>query len=211
MLKVSSIFVLFFITLGPIKTIVPFVALTADADTALCRKVAMRATLVSTTIVLTLCVVGPLILENWGVSFHAVALTGGLILVLLPLQMIMKPEEPPGGTTDRAADQIPTSMLISRLVIPAMITPPGIAAILALAVLSESNQQLWLIIMGLLILVMLVNLLTLLVARRLLAILTVAGLRVIGWVFAVLQASLGMQVMINALRRLAVLPLQSRQ
>lgn len=42
MLKLSSIFILLFITLGPIKTIVPFVQLTADADAALCRTVALR-------------------------------------------------------------------------------------------------------------------------------------------------------------------------
>jgi multiple antibiotic resistance protein len=55
MLKLSSIFILFFITLGPIKTIAPFVGLTAGADAALCRMVALRATLASTVIVLILC------------------------------------------------------------------------------------------------------------------------------------------------------------
>jgi hypothetical protein len=35
-------------------------------------------------------------------------------------------------------------MLILRLVIPTIATPPGIAAILALMVLSGENQQLWL-------------------------------------------------------------------
>jgi multiple antibiotic resistance protein len=58
---------------------------------------------------------------------------------------------------------------------------------------------------------MLVNLLTMLAARKLLAFVTIAGLRVISWVFAVLQASLGAQVMINSLRRLGALPMQSSQ
>ena len=207
MLKLSSIFILFFITLGPIKTIVPFVQLTADADVALCRTVALRATLASTVVVLILCLVGPLILENWGVSLPAVALTGGIILFLSSLQMMIKPSESPGNT-GAAPEALSASMLISRLVIPTIVTPPGIAAILALMVLSEGNQQLWLQIIGLLLLVMLVNLLTMLAARKLLAFLTVAGLRVIGWLFAVLQASLGAQVIINSLRRLGALPMQ---
>ena len=76
MLKLPSIFTLFFITLGPIKTIVPFVALTAGADAHLRRTVALRATLASTAVVLLLSIVGPLILHNWGVSLPAVALTG---------------------------------------------------------------------------------------------------------------------------------------
>jgi multiple antibiotic resistance protein len=207
MLKFSSIFILFFITLGPIKTIVPFVQLTAGADAALCRTVALRATLASTVVVLILCFVGPLILDNWGVSFPAVTLTGGIILFLLSLQMMMKPTESPSNT-GTVPETLSASMLISRLVIPTIVTPPGIVAILALMVLSEGNQQLWLQIMGLLLLVMLVNLLTMLTARKLLAFLTVAGLRVIGWLFAVLQASLGAQVIINSLRKLGALPMQ---
>lgn len=69
-------------------------------------------------------------------------------------------------------------MLISRLVIPTIVTPPGIVAILALMVLSEGNQQLWLQIMGLLLLVMLLNLLTMLIARKLLAFLTAIAISI---------------------------------
>jgi hypothetical protein len=44
MLKLSSIFLLLFITLGPIKTIVPFVQLTAGSEPATLRTAALRAT-----------------------------------------------------------------------------------------------------------------------------------------------------------------------
>jgi multiple antibiotic resistance protein len=206
MLKLSSIFILFFITLGPIKTLVPFVQLTSDADTAFCRMVALRASLTSTAIVVSVAVFGPLILINWGVSFDAVALTGGIILFLLPLQIIMP--SPKLAEQGRAEpEKLSTSTLISRLVIPTIVTPPGIAAILALAVLSVGNLQLWLTIIVLLLLVMLLNLLIMLSARKLVAFLTVAGLHVIGWIFAVLQASIGIQVIINSLRRLKALPM----
>lgn len=208
MLKLPSIFVLFFITLGPIKTIVPFVELTAAADAHLRRAVALKATLASTAVVLLLSIVGPLILHNWGVSLPAVALTGGIILFLGSLQVIMNPTESLAkGITE--SETLSASMLISRLVIPTIVTPPGIAAILALMVLSvEKQQQLSLQIIGILLFVMFVNLLTMLTARKLLSLLTVAGLRVIGWVFAVLQASLSIQIIIHFLRKLAALPIQ---
>ncbi|WP_013325264.1 MarC family protein [Gloeothece verrucosa] len=207
MLKLSSIFILLFITLGPLKTIIPFVELTAHSDEKLCRRVALRATFASTLVVLILGLLGPLILENWGVSLPAVSITGGIILFVGSLQVMMKPSES-SGNKGVAPETLSTSMLISRLVIPTIVTPPGIAAILALMVLSEKNQQLWLQIIGLLLLVMFLNLLIMLTARKLLAFLTVAGLRVIAWVFAVLQASLGAQVIINALRKLGALPIQ---
>jgi multiple antibiotic resistance protein len=133
-----------------------------------------------------------------------------MILFLLSLQVMIQPTESPGNS-GAAPETLSAAMLISRLVIPTIVTPPGIAAILAFTVLSEGNHQLWLQLMGLLVLVMLVNLLTMLAARKLLAFVTIAGLRVISWVFAVLQASLGAQVMINSLRRLGALPMQSSQ
>ena len=207
MLKLPSIFTLFFITLGPIKTIVPFVELTAGADAHLRRAVALRATLASTAVVLLLSIVSPLILHNWGVSLPVVALTGGIILLLGSLRVIMNPTESLAkGITE--SKTLSASMLISRLVIPTIVTPPGIAAILALMVLSGEKQQLSLQIIGILLLVMFVNLLTMLTARKLLSLLTVAGLRVIGWVFAVLQASLSIQIIIHFLRKLWALPIQ---
>lgn len=203
----SSVFLIFFITLGPIKTIAPFVQLTAGTDAAHCRRVALRAALASTFVVLVLAMVGPLILENWGVSFTAVALTGGVILFLTSLQVMLAPTES-ASVRSEAPATLSTAMLISRLVIPTIVTPSGIAAILALVVLSEGNNQLRLQIVGLLVAVMVFNMIIMLSARRVMALLTVAGLRVIGWVFAVLQASLGAQIIINALRRLGTLPMQ---
>lgn len=207
MLKLSSIFILFFITLGPMKTIAPFVQLTAGADAAFCRTIALRATLAATVVVLILSLVGPLILQNWGVSFPAVALTGGVILFLLSLQLMMKSTES-ADNKGKEPETLPEAMLISRLVIPTIVTPPGIAAVLALMVFSAGNPQLWLQTIGLLLLVMLLNLLIMLAAQKILNFLTIAGLRVIGWVFAVLQASLGMQVVINSLQKLGALPIQ---
>ena len=101
---------------------------------------------------------------------------------------------------------MPRSMLISRLVIPTIITPPGIVSILALSVLSEGNARLLLQILILFLAIMLLNLLTMLRARALMGFLTTAGLRMIGWLFAVFQASFGAQIIINSLRRLGALP-----
>jgi hypothetical protein len=42
MLRFASNFILFLFTLGPIKTIVPFVGLMSGADEYLCRSVAVR-------------------------------------------------------------------------------------------------------------------------------------------------------------------------
>lgn len=205
MLKPSSIFILLFITLGPTKTITPFVQLTAPLEPDESRRAALRATLAATAIGIMLFLLGRVVLETWGVTFSAVALTGGVILFLLSLQVMLRPpEQVPPEIGD--AETMPRSMLISRLVIPTIITPPGIVSILALSVLSEGNARLLLQILILFLAIMLLNLLTMLRARALMGFLTTAGLRMIGWLFAVFQASFGAQIIINSLRRLGALP-----
>lgn len=205
MLKLSSVFILLFITLGPLKTIAPFVQLTTAYSTATRRMAALRASTAALLLVVLLFSLGRSILVQWGVSLPAVSLTGGIILFLLSLQVMRPAAESPDQPLP-AAEAPRGAMLISRLVIPTIITPPGIVSVLALSVLSEGNRPLAIQILGLLALIMLINLLIMLTARSLLAFFTPAGLRVIGWVFAVLQATLGTQVILNALRRLQVLP-----
>lgn len=204
MLKLSSIFILLFITLGPTKTIAPFVQLTAPLEQAESRRVALRATIAATAIGITLFLLGRVVLETWGVTFAAVALTGGVILFLLSLQVMLRPPEfmPPVRID---AEAMPRSMLISRLVVPTIITPPGIVSLLALSVLSEGNARLLLQVLTLFLVIMLLNLFAMLRARALMGLLTTAGLRVVGWLFAVFQASFGAQVIINSLRRLGAL------
>ena len=205
MLKLSSIFMLLFITLGPLKTIAPFVELTAACSASTRRRAALRASAAALLLVVLLFSLGRSILETWGVSLPAVSLTGGIILFLLSLQ-VMRPTAESAGEPLPATEAPSGAMLISRLVIPTIITPPGIVSVLALSVLSEGNRPLVIQILGLLALIMGINMLIMLTARLLLAFFTPAGLRVIGWVFAVLQASFGTQVILNALRRLQVLP-----
>jgi len=203
-LNLKHVFVLLFVTIGPIKTIVPFLTLSAGNDVKFRTKLALGATIASSLIVLLLFVVGSLIVQKWGISFDAITLTGGIVLFLLSLQVMIKT----GETTVEKTDNLSMGMLISRLVIPTIISPAGVTAILALSVISQDNQNLSRMVLYLLLLIMLLNMISMLLAKKLLSLFTVAGLRVIGWVFAVLQASLGIQIILNTLRRLNILAIQ---
>ena len=203
-LNLKPVFVLLFVTIGPIKTIVPFLTLSAGNNVKFRTKLALGATIASSLIVLLLFVVGSLIVQKWGISFDAITLTGGIVLFLLSLQVMIKT----GETTVEKTDNLSMGMLISRLVIPTIISPAGVTAILALSVISQDNQNLSRMVLYLLLLIMLLNMISMLLAKKLLSLFTVAGLRVIGWVFAVLQASLGIQIILNTLRRLNILAIQ---
>ena len=66
--RILFVFTIFFLTLGPLKTIPVFYRATADHTSLFKRKVAIRSTFLSTVIVLMLAGLGRNIIANWGVS-----------------------------------------------------------------------------------------------------------------------------------------------
>jgi len=203
---ISDAFVFFFLTLGPLKAIGPFAKVTRGADPALLRALAWRATLIATIIVLAVALLGALILENWRVSLPAIIIAGGFILFLQALQMILAAPPTPSSPPP-ADDQPPPSLALAHfpLAIPALVTAPGITAIAAFIAIAGADWTQQGIVIGLLLLIMALNLLALLNVRLIFQYVSPTILQVVGWVMAVLQATLAAQYMINALIRLGAL------
>jgi hypothetical protein len=92
-----------------------------------------------------------------------------------------------------------------HLAIPAIVTAPGIGTIAAIIVLNRHDLAHEAIVVALLLAVMLLNLLALWNTEAILKRGLAGVLPVIGWVLAVLQASLAVQIVIYSLRLLDVL------
>jgi hypothetical protein len=84
---------------------------------------------------------------------------------------------------------------------PVVLTPYGIAAIIALLEASQATER-TVTILGILVLVMFLNLLAMWFVRRILVGFVLIGLQVLGAVLAVLQVTLSVQFMIVGLRAL---------
>ena len=91
----SELFTLFFITLGPIKLLAPFVRLTRGLDDAARRRLALRATVIATAAVFAGGFLGVRVLSQWHVSTEVVLLAGGLVLLLVALALVLEQFEPP--------------------------------------------------------------------------------------------------------------------
>jgi hypothetical protein len=90
-LSYGDIGILFFLTLGPLKAILPFARMTRETGPAFQRTVAWQATAIATAIVVVVALSGPLVLTNGHVSPPAIIITGGIILfnqALLGLALI---------------------------------------------------------------------------------------------------------------------------
>ena len=206
-LSYGDIGILFFLTLGPLKAILPFARVTRGTEPAFRRTLAWRAIAIATAIVLGVALLGPFVLTNWHVSPPAILITCGIILFYQALRIIMQTPAAAPGSGDRETSQSQPSPAIAifPLAIPAIVTAPGIGAIAAIIVLNRHDLVHEAIVVALLLAVMLLNLLTLWNTEAILKRGLAGVLPVIGWVLAVLQASLAVQIVIYSLRVLEVL------
>jgi multiple antibiotic resistance protein len=206
-LSYGDIGILFFLTLGPLKAILPFARATRGANAAFQRTVAWRSTVIATAIVLGVAVLGPFVLPNWHVSPPAIAITCGIILFYQALRIIMQtPAAAPWSAAPQPSPSPPSpAIAVFPLAIPAIVSAPGIAALAAVSILYRHDLSHQAIVIALLLGVMVLNLLTLWNTEAILKHGLAGVLPVVGWVLAVLQASLAVQIVIYSLRVLEVL------
>jgi multiple antibiotic resistance protein len=205
-LSYGDIGILFFLTLGPLKAILPFARVTRGTEPAFRRSVAWQSVVIATAIVLVAAIFGPFVLINWHVSPPAIIITGGIILFYQALRIIMQTPAAVSAPADRETTSPPSpAIAVFPVAIPAIVTAPGIAAIATIVVINRHDLVHEAIVVAMLLAVMVLNLLTLLNIETILKHGFAGVLPVVGWVLAVLQASLAVQMLIYSLRVLEVL------
>ncbi|RZV59414.1 MAG: MarC family protein [Candidatus Brocadia sp. BROELEC01] len=202
-LDLFGIFSFFFLMLGPMKILALFAQITRDTDTKFRRKLALTASLVSTTACLAAAFLGQRSMRSLHISPPAILLAGGIILFLVALQMIMQMY-----STSSRGEKTPSpptlALAVSPLSFPTIVTPYGIAILIILmAAAQECTRQLG--ILGILLGIMVLNFLAMLFAHKIVKFVGfVITLQILGSVLGVLQVALGIQMILQALIRMGV-------
>lgn len=102
---------------------------------------------------------------------------------------------------DILATTITPSLTINPLTIPAIITPYGIVAILVATTQSQGNIPRQIAIFGILLVIIILNWLGMTFAKQIIQKLNIITLLIVGWVFAVLQAGLAINLVLEGLTR----------
>ena len=145
---------------------------------------------------------GRALLENWQISSAAVTLAGAIIFFLIGLRLLLEQYQHASAPPAPLPAQPMAAAL--RLAFPTVVTPYGIAAIIALLANSPEADR-TVSIVAILTAVMGMNLAAMLYVRRIMGGGTVVVLQIVGAVLGVLQVALAMQFMIRGLRLLGVL------
>ena len=199
-----EIFVLLFITLGPLKMLAPWMQRTRDLDPAAERKVAIWAFIIATVAAVAGSALGRILAGNWHVSIGALSVTAGIIFFLVALKQLLQGYDPPHAPV--APPPLPPSPVAAAamLLFPVVLTPYGIAAVIVLLASNREPERIAMIY-ALLVLVMILNLLAMLYARRMMVGLTIIVLQVLGAILGVLQVGLSIEFTVYGLRSLGVL------
>ena len=201
LLGLGVVFVLLFITLGPIKILGPFMQLTRDLDEARMKSIAVRAFVLAVIAVVIGGFGGRILVENWQISAAALTLAGGIMFFLVGLRLVLEQYQP----VHAAPAPLPEAPMAAalRVAFPLVVTPYGIAALIALLVNSPDAAR-TAAILAILAGIMVLNLLAMLYVRRILAGVAILILQIVGAVLGVLQVALAVQFILRGLYDLGV-------
>jgi multiple antibiotic resistance protein len=202
MFGAGEIFILFFVTLGPLKLLGPFEQQTRDLSPTTLRGIVVRAFAIALIAVIVGGTLGTALAAKWRISVPAIEIATGLILFLVAIRLVLAPYEP--APTPQPLPEAPMTAAL-RLTFPLVVSPYGIAALIALLASTDDPAMIRATYV-ILIIVMVLNLLAMLHVRSIMRGLTLLALQVLGSVLGVLQVALAVQIIIRGLRGLQVIP-----
>ena len=198
-----DIFLILFIGMGPVKGLLVYIGATQGASQEIQRRVAQKAVVTATVVALLLLVAGVFFMRLLHFSTGALTIAGGLILLLLALNIVLSPgEKQEHDAPPNEAHML--SMAIYPLGIPLILNPVGIVALTVFSAETTDLLQLA-IIAGLVLLVAVIDYGVLLESHRLDKYLTHERILVLEKLLGILLAALAVQMIVNGLGQLGII------
>lgn len=194
-------FATFFATISPIEAAAMFAAITASSTAAHRRAMAVRGCLIASGIMLAFALFGELLLSAMGISLAALRTAGGILLLLIGIDMVfVRPSGGTSTTTDETEEATrKADISVFPLATPLIAGPGAMGAAILLMANTHGDWRTQMAVIGSLLVVLLMTFLALLGATFLHKLLGVTGLRVISRIFGVLLAALAVQFIFDGI------------
>lgn len=204
-ISLAELFLTIFIGMGPVKVLLVYIAATMGVDKGVQRRVARKAILTATVVALLLLVAGALFMKILHFTTGSLNIAGGLILLILALNMVLSPAEKQehGAAPD---EETLMSMAIYPMGIPLLLNPVGIVSLTVFSAETQDFLHLG-IIAGMVLLVAAIDQGIFMVSHRLDKYLTHERVIVLEKLLGILLAALAVQMVLNGLAELGVIAL----
>jgi multiple antibiotic resistance protein len=200
-------FTTFFATIAPLDVAAMFAALTPNATAVEKRSMAIRGTLISGAILLSFALVGEIVLSTLGISLAALKVAGGILLLLIGIEMVFARSSGGTSTTDEEDQEAIASkdIAVFPLATPLIAGPGAMGATILLMADARGDLVAEAIIIGAMLSVLLLTLALLLLTNKVLRLFGITAMYVISRVFGVLLSALAVQFMFDGLAQSGLL------
>lgn len=127
-----QVFIKLFVILTPFAAVPVFLGVTPQMTPAQRKKTARTACTVAAAILIFFAISGPFLFEALGVSRPAFNLAGGLLLLLLGLDLLFSKDSENNDTANVDWSDVGNSVAISPIAIPLLTGPGSITTVIAL-------------------------------------------------------------------------------
>lgn len=200
-------FTTFFATVGPADLAIVFAALTRNSTARQRRAQALRGVLVAGAILLFFALVGQPLLEMFGITLPALRTGGGILLLLIAIDMVFARHSGGVGTTseENAEAEQREDISVFPLAMPLIAGPGSISSTILSMSNAHGDQLTGVLVIGALLLILLLTYVALLSAIPIQRLLGVTGLAVVSRVIGVLLAALSVQFIFDGVRASGVM------
>jgi multiple antibiotic resistance protein len=194
-------FTTFFATIGPIDVAAMYAAMTTGVNQQQKKAMAKRGTLVASIILVGFALLGEVLLDSLGISLAALRTAGGILLLLISIDMAFARSSGATSTTENEAYEatIKKDIAVFPLATPLIAGPGAMGAVILLMGNTEGNIALQCAVMAALFSVLIITFIGLLLASKIQGLLGVTGMGVITRVFGVLLCALAVQFIFDGL------------
>ena len=200
-------FTTFFATIGPVSVAVVFAVMTHGSKASIKKAMALRGCLIASVILISFALAGEALLFALGISLAALKVSGGILLLLISIDMVFARSSGVSSTTEEENKEAIKKEDISvfPLATPLLAGPGSMGASILLMANAENDFTSQSIVIAALISVLIISLILLLLASKVQRLLGVTGMHVISRVFGVLLSALAVQFMFNGLAQSGLL------
>jgi multiple antibiotic resistance protein len=198
--------VAFFVTIDPIGIAPIFAALTRRGGRGYQRRMAMAGTAIAAGVLFGFALLGEPLLDALGIGLPAFRIAGGILLLLLAIDMVFaRPSGLRGTTAGEDAEAAGAADIsVFPLAIPLIAGPGAITSVLLLMGRTGGDPAAVAVVLGVLGGVLAATLVMLLAAGRIARLLGVTGINVIDRVLGIVLAALACQFVLDGLAQAGI-------